>query len=166
MKHSLILLYILITGLVSGAQVASGNITYKNYPSWPAFSLLDLNSKPFLTTSVPQKGKSLAVVYFSPSCSHCQEFTSLLTAQMKDFEKVQFLFVSAYPIPDIATFANQKGLLKMSNFKMAHDPEFKLGTFFELKELPSVFVYSSSGKLKRSFDSKVKIEALKLAANE
>jgi len=49
---------------------------------------------------------------------------------------------------------------------MAQDPDFKLGTFFELKEIPAVFVYGSNGKLKRNFDSKVKIDELKLAANE
>lgn len=166
MKNYLIILFFLFTGSTTIAQVANGGITYKNFTSLPAYTLLDLNSKPFMTTSVPQKGKSLVVVYFSPSCSHCQEFTSALTAQLKDFKNVQFLFVSAYPITEITSFANERGLQKMSNFKMSQDPEFKLGTFFELKEIPSVFVYGSNGKLKSNFDSKVKIEELKLAANE
>lgn len=166
MKQIILLLFVSMTVFSAKSQVANGTITYKNYTSLPAYSLLDMSSKPFLTTSVPQKGKSLVVVYFSPSCSHCQEFTSALTAQLKDFKNVQFLFVSAYPIPDITKFANERGLQKMANFKMANDPDFKLGTFFELKEIPSVFVYGSNGKLKRNFDSKVKIDELKQAANE
>jgi thiol-disulfide isomerase/thioredoxin len=166
MKQTLLFTAMLYSAIMAIGQTTGGTITYKNYASLPAYSLLDLNGKPFLTTSVPQKGKSLVVVYFSPTCSHCQEFTSSLTAQLKDFKNVQFLFVSAYPIPEITSFTNERGLQKMSNFKMAQDPEFNLGRFFELKEIPSVFVYDSNGKLKKNFDSKVKIDELKLAANQ
>ncbi|HSC53504.1 MAG TPA: redoxin domain-containing protein [Phnomibacter sp.] len=166
MKHSLLLIFALLLGWNIQAQVPNGTITYKNYLSLPAYSLFDLNNKPLLTTSVPQKGKSLVIVYFSPSCGHCQEFTSNLTARLKDFKKVQFLYVSAYPLADIQKFTTDRGLQKMTNFTIAHDPEFKLGTFFAMKELPSVFVYGSNGKLKGNFDSKLTIDELVLMANE
>jgi hypothetical protein len=54
----------------------------------------------------------------------------------------------------------------MPQFTIGMDPQFLLGGFYELKEIPSIFVYGKNGKLKKSFDSKVKMEDLIASANE
>lgn len=167
MKYLLLFTLLVSTGLRTMAQDGKGasTITYKNYKEVPAFNLLDLNEKKFSSGSVQQKGKSLVVVYFSPMCGHCLEFTENLTYNLKKFKQVQFLFVSAYPMDDIKTFAITRGLHKMPQFKVGQDPDFNMGRFYELKEIPAIFVYSKSGKFKKSFDSKVKIEDLIAEAN-
>lgn len=140
--------------------------SYKTQQTIPAVQLVDVNKQAFFSNKVQVPGKTLVLVYFSPTCGHCIDFTESLTGKLKQFKDVQFLFVSAYSVEEIKTFANNKGLTKMANFKVGQDPEFKLGTFYELKEIPSIFVYGKNGKLKKSFDSKVKMEDLILSANE
>jgi thiol-disulfide isomerase/thioredoxin len=167
MKH-LVLFSLLVFTVVAGhAQNAkdANTITYKTYKEVPACSLLDLNGNKFASGSVQQKGKSLVVVYFSPLCGHCLEFTENLTSNLKKFKQVQFLFVSAYPLEDIKTFAITRGFQKMPQFKVGQDPDFNLGRFYELKEIPAIFVYSKSGKFKKSFDAKLKMEDLIAEAN-
>lgn len=132
----------------------------------PAVKLIDWSNQPFFSNKVQVPGKNLVLVYFSPTCGHCLEFTENLTGKLKQFKNVQFLFVSAYSIEEIKTFAITRGLTKMPNFKIGQDPEFKLGTFYGLKEIPSIFVYGKNGKLKKSFDSKVKMDELIEAANQ
>jgi thioredoxin-related protein len=145
-------------GLPATAQNSS--LTVRTSTALPSVSLLGLDGQHFLSTSVQPKGKVLVVVYFSPTCSHCIHFTEELTGRLKDFQKVQFLYVSAYPITDIKNFAAVRGMLKMKNFRLANDPEFKLGSFYDLKEIPGIFVYGPNGKLRRAFDSKVKMDEL------
>lgn len=161
MKKLLSLLVILVVA-ASGqpANAQSSTPTVRTFTAVPSVSLLGLDGQNFLSTSVQPKGKVLVVVYFSPTCSHCIHFTEELTGRLKDFQQVQFLYVSAYPVTDIKNFAAVRGMLKMKNFRLANDPEFKLGSFYELKEIPGIFVYGPNGKLRRSFDSKVKMDEL------
>lgn len=167
MKYLLLFTLMISAGYLAKAQEEKGaaTITYKNYKDVPAYNLLDMDGKKFSSGSVQQKGKSLVVVYFSPMCGHCLEFTENLTSNLKKFKKVQFLFVSAYPLNDIKTFVITRGLNKMPQFKVGQDPDFNMGRFYELKEIPAIFVYSKNGKLKKSFDSKVKMEDLVAEAN-
>jgi thiol-disulfide isomerase/thioredoxin len=167
MKYLFLFALMVSSALITTAQDNKGpsTITYKNYKEVPAYNLLDLNEKKFSSGSVQQKGKSLVVVYFSPLCGHCLEFTETLTSNLKKFKQVQFLFVSAYPMEDIKTFAITRGLQKMPQFKIGQDPDFNMGRFYELKEIPAIFVYSKNGKFKKSFDAKLKIEDLIEEAN-
>lgn len=140
--------------------------TFETYKKIPAYSLQDLSGGSFMANAVQQKNKTLVVVYFSPTCSHCISFTENLTASLKRFSRqVQFLFVSAYPVADIRSFAATQGLLKMPNFKMAFDADFALGRFYLLKEIPAIFVYNPQGKLARHFDSHVVMNDLIAATN-
>lgn len=160
---------ILCLGLLCGAAgMAQPKLTttVKTQQTIPAVQLVSWNKQPFFSNKVQSAGKTLVLVYFSPTCSHCLEFTENLTGKLKQFKNVQFLFVSAYSVEEIKTFAITRGLTKMPNFTVGQDPEFKLGGFYELKEIPSIFVYGKNGKLKKSFDSKVKMEDLIASANE
>lgn len=165
MKIVLTFLLACMAGTAAWAQPGK-TATYKTQQTIPAVQLTDISKQAFFANKVQTPGKTLVLVYFSPTCSHCIDFTDNLTGKLKQFKNVQFLFVSAYSLPEIQTFATNKGLTKMPQFKLAQDPEFKLGGFYELKEIPSVFVYGKNGKLKKSFDSKVKMEDLIASANE
>lgn len=125
----------------------------------PAYALQKITGGSFLANSVQKKGSPLVVVYFSPTCSHCIAFTQTLTANLKKFSPtVQFLYVSAYPAADIKSFAATQGLLKIPRFTLGHDSSFQLGQFYQLKELPAVFVYNNEGTLIDYFDAKVKVD--------
>ncbi|MCU0394629.1 MAG: redoxin family protein [Chitinophagaceae bacterium] len=168
MKPVILLLGLLLAGLAGTAQPDKevATLTYRNFKEVPAFPLLDLEGKKFSSGSVRPKGKTLVVVYFSPTCSHCIEFTEQLTSKLKSFKNSQFLYVSAYPLEEIKTFAITRGFHKMPNFRVGQDAAFNMGRFYELKEIPGVFVYNKEGQLVKSFDSKLKMEDLIAAANQ
>jgi peroxiredoxin len=134
--------------------------TYKSYASIPAFPLLALDSSKFSSISVVNKKESLIIMYFSPTCSHCQHQAEEMTSHMKELKNVKILMVSAYPLEEMRQFNNDYGLTHFSNIKLGNDPEFSMGRFFDLKSLPGIFIYGKDGKLKKWFETNVKIEDL------
>ncbi len=165
MKSWLAFLVIISLVVPGSAQTNGSTLTYRNYTSIPAFPLQGLDGKKFSSVSAVQKGKVFVVVYFSPFCSHCQHFTDEITGHYNDFKQVQFLYVSAYPLEDIRTFANDRGLSKMKNFTLGFDPDFNMGKFYELKEIPGIFVYGKDGKLKKNYSSSIGVDELKEAVD-
>lgn len=135
-------------------------INYKTLPSFPAFPLLKTDSSKFNSVSVFQKNHETVVIYFSPTCSHCQHQAEEITSHMKDFEGVKFLFVSSYTMDDINQYVSAYGLNHFSNITVGQDAAFNMGRFFELKSLPGIFVYDKKGKLKASYDTNVHADEL------
>lgn len=151
-----------MTGLSAMGQDSTKTvaINYHNYPSFPAFPLLKTDSTKFNSVSAVVKGRPTVVIYFSPTCSHCQHQAEEITGKIKDFEKVQFLMVSSYAIQDIRQYIASYALDHFSNITVAYDPSFSMGRFFELKSLPGIFVYDKKGKLKSHFETNVHAEEL------
>jgi peroxiredoxin len=135
-------------------------VNYKTIPSFPAFPLLKTDSSKFNSVSVYQKGESAVVIYFSPTCSHCQHQAEEITGRIKDFKNVQILMVSSYSLEEIRQFVDAYGLDHFKNITVGHDPGFNMGAFFELKSLPGIFVYDKKGKLKKHFETNVKANDL------
>ena len=63
--------------------------------------------------------------------------------------------VSSYGLDEIQQFVASYGLDHFQNITVAQDPGFNMGTFFELKSLPGIFVYDKKGKLKTHFETNV-----------
>ncbi len=135
-------------------------ISYKTFSSFPAFPLLKTDSTKFNSVSVVEKNHPTVIIYFSPTCSHCQHQAEEITASMKQFEGVNFLFVSSYTMEDINQYVSAYGLNHFSNITVGQDAPFNMGRFFELKSLPGIFVYDKKGKLTASFDTNLKADVL------
>jgi peroxiredoxin len=141
-------------------------ITYKTYESFPAFPLLAMDSSRFNSISVVSKNQPLVVIYFSPTCGHCQHQAEEITSHMKDFKDVKFLMVSSYPMEEIKQFSETYGISHFSNITLAHDPNFSMGQFYELKSLPGIFLYDKKGKIKKHFETNVFADVLLQAINQ
>src|SRR4051794_12946729 len=100
---------VIIPAMLLGLQLAAQDsskpapavLTYKTYTSFPAFPLLTLDSTRFNTSSLRGKNEQIVVIYFSPTCSHCQHQAEEITSHMKDFKDVKFLMVSSYALSEI-----------------------------------------------------------------
>jgi peroxiredoxin len=156
-KWAFLLSIILLTILQVSAQDSSNikAINYKTLAGFPAFPLMKTDSSKFNSVSVYQKGEPAVIIYFSPTCGHCQHQAEEITGRIKDFKNVQILMVSSYSMEEIQQFVSSYGLDHFQNITVAQDPGFNMGTFFELKSLPGIFVYDKKGKLKTHFETNV-----------
>jgi thiol-disulfide isomerase/thioredoxin len=133
---------------------------FRKLPEFPSFRLISSVGAPFSSTEILKKGKPSVIIYFSPTCHHCQKQTEDLTANMKSFKDVQFLFVTSYPFEDSKSFLNEYAIEKFTNIKFGYDSTFSMGSFFELKTLPGIFIYDKAGMYKNHFETNVKPEKL------
>lgn len=140
-----------------------GQISYKNFLDFPAFKLKSSGERTFTSTEVQKKNKPTVVIYFSPTCHHCQTQALDITGNIKLFKDVQFLFVTSYPEVDTKPFLNEYAVEKFSNIKFGYDTAFAMGRFFMLKSLPGIFIYNKDGKFVKDFDTNVRPEILKEA---
>ena len=133
------------------AQVKT--ITYQNYPSFPGFELRHTDSTAFNTHSIPKKNKQTVLIYFSPTCGHCQHQAEEITGHIGEFKNVNFLFVSAYPLEEIQKFAATYAMDKFKNITVAYDPESKMVRFLEIRSLPGIYIYDKKRKFKKAFST-------------
>ncbi len=106
------------------------------------------------------------VIYFSPTCGHCQHQAEEITSHIKQLEDVQILMVTSHPLYEIRQFIDTYAINHFANITVARDPDFNMGRFYELKSMPGIFIYNKKGKLKKAFDTNVKIEDLVAALEE
>lgn len=127
--------------------VAQAQTTVNNNPSFPVFNVQSLDGKTVSTASFRKAGRPTIIMYFSPECSHCRAQTEQITGNIKLFNKADWLLVSAYPVDLINKFITDMGLKSFKNISLAYDPNFELGQFFVLDEIPGIFVYNANGEL-------------------
>jgi len=125
--------------------------TVNNNNNYPVFALQSLEGKEVSSADYRKNGKYTIIMYFSPTCSHCRAQTEQITSNMKLFGKANWLFVSAYSIPEIRQFITDMGLAPFKSISLVHDPSFGLGGFFDLDQIPGIFVYGPDGNLKKQF---------------
>lgn len=147
-------------------QVAPAPITFRNYTAFPAYPLLALDSSKINSVSVARKKAPVVIMYFSPTCGHCQHQAEEITSHMKTFKDVQFLMVSSYSIPELRQFVKDYGIARFGNIAVASDPTFSMGQFFDLKSLPGIFVYNRQGQYQAHFDTNVAADLLAKAIKE
>jgi cytochrome oxidase Cu insertion factor (SCO1/SenC/PrrC family) len=166
MKRISFLLFILLSALSLSAQTeTSPPPPYKNDPNIPAFIIQQPDSSWFSAEQLP-KYEYTAIVYFSPSCGHCQITARDLVKNMDSLKNVFFVFVSYNPLNEIKEFYNYYGLNVFPNVRIGRDPKYFIPAFFRVEATPFVAVYDANRKLVQVFDppNKNAMEAADLIA--
>ncbi len=118
------------------------------------------DSSTFVMSESAKKKKPTVIIVFSPTCGHCQHQAEEITSHMQALKDINFLFCTAYPMPDMREFISHYGLEKFPNITAAHDYGFMLNTFYKINSLPGIFVYDKKGKLKTRFETNVTAQNL------
>lgn len=147
---------ILVFTFFVGQPPLFSQLTFKQLSEFPAFKLVSSEGKIFTSTAAIKDKKPTVVVYFSPTCHHCQTQTTDITSNMNLFKGVQFLFVTAYKPRDTESFLSEYGIEKFGNIKFGYDSAFGMGRFFDLKSIPGVFIYGKDRQLKAHFETNLK----------
>lgn len=151
MKKIYSLVVVLFCALSSQAQIVMPEAPYKKDPNIPAFSIQQADSSWFSATQLP-KYDYTTIVYFSPTCGHCQIAAQDLVAHMDSLKNVFFVFVSYNPIPEIKEFGEHYKLNVFPNVRMGRDPKYFVPSFYRVEATPFVAVYDKNRKLIDVFD--------------
>ncbi len=133
------------------AQTADTLPPYKKDPRLPAFLIQQTDSTWFSREQLP-KYDYTAIIYFSPSCGHCQITAKDIAQHMDSLKNVFFVFVAYTSIPEIKEFYNYYGLNVFPNVRMGRDPKYYIPSFFRVEYTPFVGVYDRDAMLLQVFD--------------
>jgi thioredoxin-related protein len=162
MKPLRILLLLLITiGFNPRAMAQADSIpVYKRFPTVPPFSIMRYpDSTAFAKKDLPGK-KPVIVMVFSPDCHHCQAAAKDLLANMELFKKVQVVMATPLAYSYITPFYNEFKLGDHPNITIGWDAGNFLGTFYGVRNYPSIYLYDKKGRFVESFEGDVSFKKI------
>jgi thioredoxin-related protein len=146
------LLLLLFTPLAIAAIAQTDSLLlYQRFPVVPTFRLINIADSSIFTKHNLKRKKATIIMMFSPDCEHCQEETKTLTANIHLFKKAQIIMVSPLDFNYMRQFYNEYKIADYPNITMGRDPNYFLGTFFNVHSFPSFFLYNKKGKLVNKF---------------
>jgi len=157
MKKRFLVIVSLLLVLFAEAQQDTA-APYKRFPTVPPISLLQSDSS-LLTKDKLKKGPVI-VMYFSPSCDHCQHQIKEMMGRIDDFKHVQFVLATYQPFDEMVHFISEYGLDKHANIKVGRDTKFTLPPFYNIKSLPYLALYDKKGNLITTYQGNVGVETL------
>jgi thioredoxin-related protein len=162
MKKFIISLIILLASSTLFAQSATDTIApaYIRIPSVPPFNITIAPDSVSFTKENLKKKKATIIMVFSPDCDHCVHSTQDLITKYESFKSVQIILATAAPFEQVKNFYSSLKIGDYPNIKVGQDKSFFLGTFFEVRSFPAIFLYDKKGKFKQAFDSNAKWETI------
>jgi len=97
------------------------------------------------TGFVLSAGKPAVLVYFNPSCDHCQRQITGLKANLALFEGISLILMSAQTREELVDFASDLG--RFENIRVVQCKPEEIAAKFGVLSLPQIFVYDSKGDL-------------------
>jgi thiol-disulfide isomerase/thioredoxin len=135
----------------ASAQTVDTVPPYKKDPHLPPFQIQLTDSTWFGKEQLP-KYDYTAIIYFSPSCGHCQITAKDIAQHMDSLKNVFFVFVAYTSLPEIKEFYNYYGLNVFPNVRMGRDPKYYIPSFYRVEYTPFVGVYDRNSMLIQVFD--------------
>jgi hypothetical protein len=101
-----------------------------------------------------KKHVPVMVVYFDPTCSHCQEFARFLAADIDDFRAARIVFITFVPLSGIMNFKSDYHLDKPWVILGTEGYPMVVQTYYQVRQFPVIALYDRQGKQIRLFREK------------
>lgn len=109
----------------------------------PDFKFFDLKGNVFGAKQISYD-KYLTVVYFDPSCEHCEKVTKDIVANINKFKNTKMVWVSFGDAKQIAEFQN-KYFKGNKNVIFLHDKNMKIFDFYpDAEDTPTIYIYDKN----------------------
>lgn len=142
----------------SFSQTTAQEPAYKRLPAVPPFTIaLAVDSASFSKENVKGK-RPVLIMVFSPDCNHCIQATQDLLANIQKFKKTEIILASSLSMASVNAFYVENKLSLYSNIHVGYDRNNFLGSFYEVRSFPSIFLYDKKGKFKEDFTDHPKFE--------
>jgi len=151
MKNLFILVLILVKLNDVKAQEVDTIPPYEKDSSHiPAFTVLKTDSTYTNDKAIPPD-MPVVIIYFSPTCGHCQITADEFSKKMKDMRKFYFVWVSYLPLPEIKEFAKNFSLQQFNNTIIGRDVNYTIPSYFRVKVTPFIAVYNKDHHLMKTY---------------
>jgi thioredoxin-related protein len=154
-KVILLILFLVAVRLVNAQTLIDTTSPYKRVLILPPLNLfIAPDSAKFVKEDLKRRRQTIVMV-FSPDCDHCITSTKDLKANYKLFKKVNIVMATPQPFESIKKFYADLHISDFPNITVGYDKSYFLGTFFNVKSYPSIFLYDKKGNFKQAFEGTV-----------
>jgi thiol-disulfide isomerase/thioredoxin len=126
----------------------------------PPFKMIQANGKVFLAGNLPL-GKPIVIIYFSPDCEDCQQFTKELLNRINEFNSASIAMITYLSLSIVKQFVSDYHLDKYSNIYIGTEGNsYFVGNYYKVGKLPFLALYNKNGDLIKVYDKEISIEDL------
>jgi len=95
----------------------------------------------------------VVLIYFSPDCEHCQNFTKDMVKNFNVFVNKQVVMVTFQAMDMLKPFVAQYNLGSYSNVKVGTEgTSYAVQRYYQIRSFPYIAIYDKSGKLVKTFE--------------
>jgi len=131
----------------------------------PSFQILTTDSTWFSNTDLP-KGKSVAIIYFSPECGHCKAKAKFLSERVDSVKNSFFVWASYHPLNELKDFSDKFGLSKLPNIKVGRDVKYIFPPYYKNTLTPYIAIYNKRGIFSKEFRNGAMVHDIIMALND
>lgn len=125
----------------------------------PSFTILKTDSTYTNDKAIP-KNKPVVIIYFSPTCGHCQITADEFSKKMKDMRDIYFVWVSYYSLPEIKDFAAKFHLQQFNNLIIGRDENYAIPSYYKVKFTPFMALYDKQHHLVKTWEQGTEADTL------
>ncbi len=121
------------------------------------------------------KNKPVMLIYFEPSCSHCEHLMTELKPKMDQLKNIQVVMITytktEYPfLRAIKDFNKKYNLAKYPNFTVGTEytpkSDYPVMRYYQIATTPFIVVYNKKGSVVKSFITVPKVDDLLAAVKK
>ncbi|MCC6760699.1 MAG: hypothetical protein IT252_05760 [Chitinophagaceae bacterium] len=117
----------------------------------PPFKMITGNGTVFAASQLPYN-KPILLIYFDPSCDHCQHLTTKLVANEGSLKATSIAMITYVSVSEVKKFVYKYRLQKLENYYVGTEGNtFFLRDYFKLIKMPFVALYDKEGNFTRSW---------------
>ena len=150
----------IISTIMVQAQIDSSAKNLSKFEKIPSFNMYTVPDSTSFSNKNLTANKPFIIMFFSPDCEHCQKETKELLAYKNELKDIQILMASPSSYGMVKQFYKDYNLSAMPNIKLGNDVNYALGSIYQLRTFPSIFVYDNTGKLSKAFLGNIGVPAI------
>lgn len=95
----------------------------------------------------------VVLIYFSPDCDHCQNFTKDLVKNYSVVANKQVVMITFQAMDMLKPFVSQYSLGTYPNFKVGTEgTSYLVQRYYQIRSFPYIAIYDKKGNLVRTFE--------------
>lgn len=99
-------------------------------------------------------------IAFNPECEHCQYEAKNINEKQKELESLNIILFTSANDSITQAFSKTYGLNTLKNVHIVIDSTNEMRRLFDIKGIPTVFIYNAQNQLVKRFNGETKIEAI------
>ena len=124
----------------------------------PNFEFYDLDTNKVKQTDITNNSP-VCLIYFDTDCEYCQAEAVNLHQNIKKLTG-KVVMISANHPAQINLFKSKYQLINDTQINVLWDKDNRFRSWFDLKSIPSIFIYDRNHQLVKEYHGQVKIEAI------